>query len=67
MDNKKSICEELGVRHKFVFLRSEKSRDPGPFQDLYRRSDKFFCEACLSVKEIVQEESSRGEPAWYRS
>jgi hypothetical protein len=63
---KKEAMETMtDCEHKFVFLRSTKSREYAGYQTIFERRDIFFCERCLEQKEVRRCDSSRGTPAWY--
>lgn len=51
--------------HKWVYIDSVKSSGVGAFQIHWVKISRFFCEKCLELKQVKQEEWSRDCPAWW--
>lgn len=61
-------CPPNGIdpcNHKWVYLSTHYSKEPGSYNSTYIRIDVFYCEKCCKQKEVRKEECSRIIPTWW--
>lgn len=63
--NAGDITDTEKCQHKFIHLDTVKQHKNTPYQISWHRTDIFYCEKCLEIKEIAKVEDSRSKPNWY--
>lgn len=55
----------MNCEHKFVHLDTKKTRESNGWSTIFKRTDTYFCEKCLSEEVKVRQACEREEPDWY--
>lgn len=56
---------ESSCGHKWVHMDTKRRSEHSGYQTHFIRTDTFFCEKCLELKRVVQDDYSRDTPDWY--